>query len=142
MPGLPAVSPTHRAESDAAGMEMRAVSYLSPDKKVQYGVVTFDFPTVAGPIAFGSPLYLTVHGRVVKGFNAKVLSDVAGTYYGVPGHQVELDRPAAGNAPARRITGRLVAQDQRLYFVSIIRDPGDSDAAAQRYLDTFRITGL
>jgi hypothetical protein len=141
MPGLPAVSPPQRAESDTAGLVMQAATYLAPDKSLQLGIVTFDFPTVSGPIAFGSPVYLAVHGRVLKGLNAKVLNDVAGTWYALPGHQAELERPGANGTPVARIVSRLVVKDRRLYFLSAIREAGASEKDSLRFLDSFRLTG-
>jgi hypothetical protein len=140
MPGVPVAGPAQVAESESAGMVMRAYTYVMPDSTAQYGIVTLDFPTVPGDIQPMSALYMAVHDRVLKGLNAKVVSDVPGTFYSHSGHAVELERPSVGGEPGGRISGRFIASGRRVYFVSVMRQtdalpPG----VAEAFLGSFHL---
>jgi hypothetical protein len=141
MPGIPAVGPDQTAELGKSAMTMRGIAWISPSKDAQYGITTFDFPTVPLDIAPLSQLYIVVRDRVLAELGGVVTSDIQEHIYSHDGDVIEMRQLGLDGGPPARISGRFFAHGKRLYFLSVMRRGGAlTEDAVRRFFESFRLT--
>jgi hypothetical protein len=128
MPGAPAVGPTQTAELGKSAMTMRGIAWISPSKDAQYGITTFDFPTVPLDIAPLSQLYVVVRDRVLAQVGGVVTSDIQSHIYAHEGDVIEMRELGLDGGPPAQISGRFFAHGAL------------TDEAVRRFFDSFHLT--